>query len=548
MADPYQNRPWLSTYPVGWTRDLSPPFNDMLSAFAAAVAAAPQRPFLSYFGWQGTYAEADRASDDQARAFRDQGIGPGDRIALIGQNTPMFAEAVIACWKVGAIPVPGNPMYRANEFSGIFADARPSLCVCEAQVSETICAALDQAALSETPVLTYSVWERGDGDARVLPPPPSASPRKPRRTASATRIAGAVPHPESLGLILYTSGTTGRPKGVMLTHRSMAFNARAMGEWGGVGPDSIILGVAPLFHITGFISHLCMAIVEQAQLVLTYRFEPGVVLDTIRRERPTYTVAAITVYNALMNVAGAHAEDFASLLATFSGGAAIAPAMVNNLRETIGVDLRPCYGMTETCSPTHAAPPGATIPVDPESGALAIGIPIFSTEARIAGADGRPLPIGETGELWMRGPQIMLGYWNNPDESAAALSDGWMKSGDVGFMDAQGWFYIVDRKKDMINASGFKVWPREVEDCLYAHPAVLEAAVIGAPDPYRGETVLAYVSLKPGASADQSMLVVHCRKLLAAYKCPRAIHIVDDLPKTATGKIQRHALREQAPS
>jgi long-chain acyl-CoA synthetase len=199
--------------------------------------------------------------------------------------------------------------------------------------------------------------------------------------------------------------------------------------------------------------------------------------------------------------------------------------------------------MTETTSPTHIGPKNRRPPVDPATGAMAIGVPIQDTEAMIVGDDGQPMPVGEVGEVWMRGPQIMAGYWNKPEQTAEALTDGWMRSGDVGFMDADGWFYLVDRKKDMISASGFKVWPREVEDVLVAHPAVREAAVVGEPDAYRGETVTAFISFKPGTQAGLEEITAHCRERLASYKAPRRIVVMDELPKTLTGKIQRVELR-----
>lgn len=204
--------------------------------------------------------------------------------------------------------------------------------------------------------------------------------------------------------------------------------------------------------------------------------------------------------------------------------------------------------MTETSAPTHMTPRGIEGPVDAVSGALSIGVPLWHTDARIVDESGADLPPNEVGELWLSGPQVMAGYWRNPEETASTLNNGWMRSGDVGFMDKDGWFFLVDRKKDMINASGFKVWPREVEDALYAHPAVREAAVVGDPDPYRGETVIAYVSLRADATASAEELVTHCRALLAGYKIPRHVRFLAELPKTVSGKIQRNVLRGLAPT
>jgi len=228
----------------------------------------------------------------------------------------------------------------------------------------------------------------------------------------------------------------------------------------------------------------------------------------------------------------------------YSGGAPIAPAVNDAFRVSTRVYIHNIYGLTETNSPTHAVPLGAGAPVDPVSGALSIGVPVFGLTARILDDGGAEAPVGQIGEIAVSGPQVIPGYWNRPEESAAALPGGELRTGDVGFMDADGWFYLVDRKKDMINASGYKIWPREVEDLLYPHPAVREVAVIGVPDPGRGETVKAFVSLKAGASVTPEEFIAHGRETMAAYKYPRFVEIIDELPKTTTGKILRRQLRD----
>jgi long-chain acyl-CoA synthetase len=285
----------------------------------------------------------------------------------------------------------------------------------------------------------------------------------------------------------------------------------------------------------------------RAMLVMHYRFDPGLALDVIRTARPTFAIGAITAFNALMNLPGSTREDLACFDRIYSGGAPVPPALADAFAEKFGLIVHPAYGMTETTAPTHLTPCGVKAPVDPVSGARSIGVPAPSTYAAVIDEDGRRLGPGGIGELVMRGPQIMAGYWRKPAETEAALKDGWMHSGDVGFFDEQGWFYLVDRKKDMIIASGFKVWPREVEDTLYGHPAVREAAVIGVPDAYRGETVKAFVSLVPQTKASPEELIRHCRERLAAYKAPRSIEVLDELPKTVSGKIQRAALRGDLP-
>jgi long-chain acyl-CoA synthetase len=244
-------------------------------------------------------------------------------------------------------------------------------------------------------------------------------------------------------------------------------------------------------------------------------------------------------------VPGVGREDFASLRTIYSGGAPIAPAVTDSFEEKTGRYIHNIYGLTETNSPSHAVPLGRRAPVDPNSGALSVGVPVYNTVVRILGEDGAELPPGEVGEIVTSGPQVVPGYWGKPEATAESLPGGELRTGDVGFMDEQGWFYLVDRKKDMINAAGYKVWPREVEDVLYGHPAVREAAVVGVPDEYRGESVKAFVSLKPGSSVTPEEVIAFARERMAAYKYPRTVEIVEELPKTTTGKILRRELRDR---
>jgi long-chain acyl-CoA synthetase len=353
------------------------------------------------------------------------------------------------------------------------------------------------------------------------------------------------PRPDDVALLTYTSGTTGPPKGAMNTHANVAFNSRTYRDWMRLGPDDVILGVAPLFHVTGLIGHVTLSLLIGAPLVLTHRFDPAVVIDAVREHRCTFTIGSITVFIALMNSPALDRAALASLRTIYSGGAPIPPSTVGAFREATGHYIHNIYGLTETTSPSHAVPLDAEAPVDEASGALSVGVPVHDTVVRIVDDEGNDLPAGEVGEIVISGPQVVPGYWNKPEETAAALPGGALHTGDVGYRDAEGWFYVVDRKKDQINAGGFKIWPREVEDVLYEHPAVRAAAVVGAPDPYRGETVVAFVSLRAGRTADAAELIAFCRERMAAYKYPRRIEIVDEVPTTPSGKILRRVLRDR---
>jgi long-chain acyl-CoA synthetase len=349
--------------------------------------------------------------------------------------------------------------------------------------------------------------------------------------------------PQDVAFLTYTSGTTGVPKGAMNTHGNVVFTATVYRDCARFQPGGSVFGIAPLFHITGLIGHIAISFLAPMPLVLAYRFEPSVVLDALVRHRPTYTIGAITAFNALFNHPGFSQDHFSSFTSVYSGGAPISPTAEKVFLEATGLQVHNAYGLTETTSPMTLTPFGAPSPVDPISGALSVGVPVPSTVVRILGDDGAELALGEIGEIVAEGPQVVAGYWGKPEETAASLPGGALRSGDVGFMNEDGWIFIVDRKKDMINASGYKVWPREVEDVLAEHPAVREAAVVGVPDEKRGETVKAFVSLKEGHEVTAEEIIAHCKERMAAYKYPRQVEVLDELPKTVTGKILRRELR-----
>jgi len=532
--------------------DIEFPFESALDMFRATAAASPDRPLVHYFGRTLTVREVDRASDALASALVERGFMAGDRLAIFLQNVPQFVLAVIATWKAGGIVVSINPMSKARELTYVLEDSGASVLL----TLETLYVDVARDVVAATPtVRTVITTNEIDFAGAELPALLAASSKaiQDRATdfvALVTQHGGQSAPPPTLhstdvAFLTYTSGTTGPPKGAMNTHRNVVFNSEAYRTWISLTPDDVVLGVAPLFHITGLIAHLTVALLVPMPIVLGYRFDPPTVLDLIERYRPTFTVGAITVFIALMNDPSCAGRDLSSLTKVYSGGAPIAPSVVDRFEHEVGAYIHNIYGLTETTSPSHGVPLGARAPVDPRSGALSVGVPIFNTVVRVIGDDGEDLPAGEIGEFVTSGPQVVLGYWNKPEETAHALPGGELHTGDVGFMDADGWYYVVDRKKDMIIASGYKVWPRDVEDVLYQHPAVREAAVIGVPDDYRGETVKAFVSLRPGEDASEVDLIAFCKERMSAYKYPRSIEFVDELPKTVTGKILRRELRGQ---
>jgi long-chain acyl-CoA synthetase len=461
---------------------------------------------LWYFEAPLTWGDIRRLSDALAVGFGELGLGHGDRVAVQLQNMPQWPIALLAAWKIGAAVVPVSPMYTPRERAVLLADSGARVLI----ALDELAGGADVEHLITTSALDGFIASREGREPEL-----------------------AALEPSDPALLTYTSGTTGPPKGAINTHANVAFNAQVYRDWIGLSRDDVCLAIAPLFHITGLVGHLAVGMLASMPLVLAYRFDAAETLRLGELHGATFTVAAITAFNALLRHEGG---SLPRLSKAYSGGAPIAPAVADAFEARFGAYIHNIYGLTETTSPSHCVPASRRAPVDPATGALSIGVPVFDTDARIVDEQGRELPPGEIGEIVTRGPQVVPGYWGRGTFDELA-------TGDVGFMDAEGWFYLVDRKKDQINAAGFKVWPREVEDALYEHPAVAEVAVIGVPDDYRGETVKAFVVAASEVSAEE--LTAFSRERLAAYKVPRAIAFVDELPKTSTGKILRRALRDQ---
>ena len=547
----YTERPWLALYRDGTRADITAEFDTMLDLFRATVSRAPDAVAIRYFDGNLTFVDLDARSDALAVSLAEHGFAAGDRLAIYTQNNPAFVVGLLGAWKAGGSAVAINPMNKARELTYLLADSGATALLCLEELYTSV--ARDVIAGGEVRVRTVFTCSPLDEQTR----------NDERLFAGATRggvegtvdleqvfaeYAGRSPEPvsprgEDVAVLTYTSGTTGVPKGAINTHANMAFNSQTYRDWMGLGPDDAVLGVAPLFHITGLVGHVGIALLAGCPLVLAHRFEPHVVMDAIREYRPTFTVGSITVFISLSGLEGATKEDWSSFRMVYSGGAPIAPAVTDQFQEKTGLYIHNIYGLTETNSPSHAVPLGVKAPVDPSSGALSVGVPVFNTVVRILDEDGKEAPVGEIGEIVTSGPQVVPGYWQKPEATEQSLPGGELRTGDVGFMDEQGWFFLVDRKKDMINAAGYKVWPREVEDVLYGHPAVREVAVVGVPDEYRGESVKAYVSLKPGAEVSEQELIGFAKEQMAAYKYPRSIEFLDELPKTTTGKILRRELR-----
>lgn len=560
MAAPAQ--PCRPSYPAGLPHEIAVEYESVLAAFAATVTRTPEASAIHYFDGTLSFRELDERSDALAVALQERGFARGERLALYLQNNPAFVVGLLAAWKAGGIGVAVNPMNLERELAHVLDDSGASVLVCLDELYDRVARSVvgRQGSTVATVITCSARDDQTRGDPRVFPAEAGAPAPRPaittrERCELSDLIAGHRGHrpmsdpvaASDAAMLVYTSGTTGMPKGSVSSHGNMAFTAQVYRDWMALTPADRILGIAPLFHITGIIGHVAASLLIGCPLLLAHRFEPGAVLDVMREHRPTYVVAAITALAALMHHPGASRADWESFRAVFSGGAPIAPAIAEQFERATGHYPHNAYGLTETNSPAHCVPAGMRAPVDPQSGALSVGLAVFNTTTRILDDSGAPVPSGEIGEISIAGPQVVSGYWQDSQASRDAIRAGELRTGDVGFVNDAGWLFIVDRKKDMINVSGYKVWPREVEDVLYQHPAVREAAVVGVPDAYRGETVKAFVSTKPGTILEPTELIEYARQRMAAYKYPRLVEVLDELPKTVTGKILRRVLREYSP-
>ncbi len=546
-------RPWLRLYPADIPHDLASPFETPLAAFEAVAGANLDRTALWYFDTPMSFGALSGHANALAAAWAGR-VAFGDRVAILNQNTPATVIALLAAWRLGAAVIPLNPMLTARELTHYLADGEPAAIMVGAEQAAALADAL--ASWGGSPVIAFSAAQdflqfdgappaplRGlkgtneipDGWAVLLDLPPAPA-----------MFAHRVVHGTDLAFLTYTSGTTGRPKAALNTHANVAFNAEVYRRWLRLDADDVLYAAAPFSHVTGLVAHIAAGFAAGAPVVMNYRFDAATVLDLLARRGCTTTVAAITAYIALLDHPNFDAAALPRFTKLFSGGAPVAPAVVERWEAATGIYIHNAYGLTETTSPSHLVPFGQRAPVDPMTGSLSVGVPVPGTYCRVVDMETREtLPSGgEVGELLTAGPQVVAGYWRKPEESAAGFQDGWLRTGDLGRADADGWFFVVDRAKDMIVASGFKVWPREVEDTLLEHPGVSEAAVVGVPDAYRGEVPKAFVVARPGAAVTDLELRAFCRERLAAYKTPREIVLVTALPKTISGKVLRRELRD----
>ncbi len=541
-------------WPKDLPRHLAPPNTTLHARFAAAARRTPDKPLTVFFGGVLSTAEAWRAVEQLAGFLQhDCAVAAGDRVLIDLQSSPQFLIALYAALRADAVPVPISPMCVERELAGYIEDCQARVAIAGQESWPQF-----EGLFGRTPLERMIVAAYGDAISpeNDLPLPEAvAAPRIAIDAAGVTlwRDALAAGHaaaesksdPNTLCLLPYTSGSTGQPKGCMHTHATVMHNVAGAVLWEGMHADTVALATAPMFHVTGLIHSLLASVDVGATIVIQPRWDPLSAARLIERHGCTHWANVPTMVVDLLSHPKALTHDVASLECVFGGGASMPEAIAQKLLETCGITYMEGYGMTETISQTHSNPAN-----HPKQQCL--GIPVFDTESLVVDPETlRVLAPGEAGEIVVRGPQLLKGYWGNEkatlDSWAEIEGKPYFRTGDLGRIDEDGYFFIADRLKRMINAAGYKVWPAEVESAMYRHPAILECCVIAAPDARLGETVKAVVVLKPehraGVSAEDIVDWTHGE--MAAYKAPRRIEFVDALPRSGAGKIQWRALQEK---
>ena len=554
-AFPAAERPWLAGYPadIDWAAEIPvAPLNRLLDD---AVARFPERPCIDFLDRKFTYAEIGGLVDRAAKGLAELGVRPGAKVGLFLPNCPYFVVFYYAVLKAGGTVVNYNPLYAEREVVRQIEDSDT-----EIMVTLDLAVLYDKlaAAAGQTRLRRIVVCRMAD----ILPFPRNwlfplamyrqiAAPRRADRwidfrdLVANDGVFSAVPVDpvQAIALLQYTGGTTGSPKAAMLTHANVYANAVQSAMWftGAAAGQERMLGVLPLFHAFAMTAVMNWSLRLGAEMILMPRFHLARLLRAIDRKRPTTMVGVPTLFAAIGNDPKLGRYDLSSLRFCLSGGAPLPAELRDRFERLTGCRLVEGYGLSE-CSPVAACNP---LEGGGKPGAVGLPYPRTTIEVLSPEPPHRPLPVGEHGEICIAGPQVMAGYWKRPEETAATIIDGRLHTGDVGYLDAEGYLFVTDRLKEMINVGGFKVYPRMVEEAIYLHPAVAECAVIGLPDPYRGETVKAFVAPQAGKTLTEAELIGFLADKLSPIEMPRQIEFRAELPKTAIGKIEKKALRAE---
>jgi fatty-acyl-CoA synthase len=560
-------RPHHRFWPNRLPRSITPPATPLSDNLAISARRYPDKPAIVFFGRTLTYAELAQQVERVAGALCALGVRRGDRVVLNMQNCPQLVVAHFAILRANAVVVPVNPMNRAEELKHYITDPDAKVALTTGDLAAELARANDALPAPDrlAHIVVTQFTDAFDAAVQGADAPPDAwrdwlLTRHPLPALSTGRVHAwgellegdaAAPDrvvgPQDLAILPYTSGTTGLPKGCMHTHRSVMHNAVASSVWGNATAETVTLAVVPMFHITGIVSMMHSSLYTGATLILMPRWDRDLAGRLISRWRVTSWTNIPTMVIDLLGSPNFDQFDLSSLVHIGGGGAAMPQAVAQRLFEQFGLRYVEGYGLTETAAPSHSNPPDA-----PKQQCL--GIPFMSTDARVIDPETlQEMPQGQQGEIIIHGPEVFEGYWKRPDATAAAFIEfegkRFFRSGDLGHVDADGYFFLTDRLKRMINASGFKVWPAEVEALMFRHPAIQEACIISTKDAYRGESVKAVVVLRAShkGQVNEQDIIDWCRDNMAVYKVPRVVQFVDALPKSGSGKVMWRALQEAEP-
>ncbi len=546
---------WLNSYETGVPHNLDYPSLSLFELFSNSADLYRNLPALHFMGRELTYSELKKEVDGLTSALAGLGIKKGDRVAIHLPNSIQFPIAFYATLALGAIVVPCNPLYVAREMEYQLNNSETETIITLSRFYNMIKEIQPKTGIKNiivTNVKDYFpgvlkslytiVKEKKEGDRASLAKEDHLFTDLIKNNRG-KKLPKVKVSPEDRAVFLYTGGTTGVSKGAVLQHRNLVANSFQVKSWCTDFKDGkeIILGVLPFFHSYGLSTILNMGLLNGAKLILLPRFVLEDVLKTIDKQKPTLFPGVPTIYVAINNAADLKKYDISSIRICISGAAPLPVEVQQQFEKNTGGRLVEGYGLSETSPVTHANP----VYGNRKTGS--IGLPMPDTEFKIVDVETgeKELPVGEVGELCLRGPQVMEGYLNMPEENAQSIRAGWFYTGDIARADEDGYTYIVDRKKDMVIAGGFNIYPRDIEEVLYAHPKVMEAAVAGINDPYRGETIKAYIVLKEGETMTEEEVTEHCKANLAAYKVPKLVEFRAELPKTMIGKVLRRMLREE---
>lgn len=499
----------------------------------------PDKIAYHFMGKNTTYAEFDQSVERFATALHSLGIVKGDHVGFLLGNSPHFLISLYATMRIGATAVPINPIYTPEEISYIIknSDAKAIIAL------DAFLPLVEKAAGVFSSVENYVICETDEATAEKLAALPNALKAKVKSftlliSTTEPNTSPVEVSPDDNAVILYTSGTTGHPKGAMLTFNNIYSNARDVAEYLTISTDDRVIATLPVFHVFALTVVVNAPLLMGATILLVPRFSPQDVFKIAKEHKATIFAGVPTMYNFLYQFPEGNVEDFSTIRLAISGGSSLPVALLHNFEDKFHVRISEGYGLSE------ASPVTCFNPIDRDRKPGSIGTNIVNVENKVVNELGEEVPVGEVGELIVRGPNVMKGYYKMPEETENAIRDGWLYTGDLARQDEEGYFFIVDRKKDTIIVGGYNVYPREVEEVLFGHPGVIEAAVIGVPDPNFGEEVLAFV-VKKDASLTEEQIQSFCSEKLAKFKIPKRIEFLEELPKNTTGKILRRSLKAQ---